>query len=78
MDAVLLTNIDESRIAGAGLDVTVEEPLPRSSPLFGAPNCLITPHIAWATVEARERLLQEVVRNIKGFLAGNPCNVVNP
>ena len=76
-EADLRAALDEGLIAGAGLDVTVEEPMPRSSPLFGAPNCLITPHIAWATVEARERLLEEVVRNIKSFLAGKPCNVVN-
>ena len=76
-EADLRAALDEGLIAGAGLDVTVEEPMPRSSPLFRAPNCLITPHIAWATVEARERLLEEVVRNIKSFLAGKPCNVVN-
>lgn len=77
-EADLRNALEEGLIAGAGLDVTAEEPMPKTSPLFGAPNCLITPHVAWATVEARERLLAEVVCNIKNFLAGRPSNVVNP
>lgn len=51
--------------------------MPRESPLFQAPNCIITPHIAWATVEARERLVKEVAANIRNYLAGTPSNVVN-
>ena len=70
--------LDDGVIAAAGLDVTAEEPMPRTSPLFGAPNCLITPHTAWATVEARERLLKGVLCNIRNFLDGRPSNVVNP
>jgi glycerate dehydrogenase len=64
-------------IAGAGLDVlSVEPPAPRN-PLFTAQNCLITPHIAWASKAARERLLAIVVENVRNFLAGTPTNVVN-
>lgn len=69
-------------LAGAGLDVvSVEPPGVDSSgvtnPLFAAPNCLITPHIAWATAEARKRLLGALIQNIRAFLEGDPTNVVN-
>jgi glycerate dehydrogenase len=64
-------------IAGAGVDVAASEPLPASSPLLSAPNCLITPHIAWASLESRKRLMQTTVENITCFLAGSPQNVVN-
>jgi glycerate dehydrogenase len=66
------------RIAGAGLDVLSIEPPPADHPLLTAPNCCITPHIAWATRAARARLLDTTVQNIRAFLAGNPQNVVNP
>lgn len=67
----------QQTISGAAVDVlSVEPPLP-NNPLIGAPNCLITPHIAWATREARNRLIQLTVDNISSFLAGNPKNVVN-
>ena len=64
-------------IAGAGIDVLSKEPPPANNPLLSAPNCLITPHIAWATREARIRLMKGVVNNLKSFLEGNPVNVVN-
>lgn len=64
-------------IAGAGIDVLSKEPPPATNPLLSAPNCLITPHIAWATREARIRLMEGVVNNLKSFLKGNPVNVVN-
>ncbi|MBQ4133137.1 MAG: D-2-hydroxyacid dehydrogenase [Desulfovibrionaceae bacterium] len=76
-EADLRWALEEGIIAGAGLDVAETEPMPRESPLFGAPNCIITPHIAWATVEARERLLKEVAANIRNYLAGTPSSVVN-
>ena len=69
--------LERGVIAGAGLDVAVDEPMPNSSPLFGAPNCIITPHMAWATYEARTRLMRGVLDNVKNFIAGNPSNVVN-
>ena len=65
------------RIAGAALDVIPVEPPVAASPLFTAPNCLVTPHIAWATKEARGRLLATAAENVRAFFAGNPVNVVN-
>lgn len=69
--------LNKGQIAGAALDVLSAEPPPVSNPLFGAKNCIITPHIAWATKEARERLLNESAKNIQAFLNGKPRNVVN-
>jgi glycerate dehydrogenase len=66
------------QIAGAGLDVLSIEPPPPDHPLLVAPNCFITPHIAWATRAARVRLLDVTVANIRAFIAGKPQNVVNP
>jgi glycerate dehydrogenase len=65
------------RIAGAGLDVLSSEPPPADNPLLAAPNCVITPHVAWATRKARERLIHEVAENIRSFAAGRDRNVVN-
>ncbi len=64
-------------IAGAGVDVITTEPPAAGNPLIGAKNCLITPHIAWATVEARQRLLTAVTENLRAFQAGKPQNVVS-
>ncbi|MCP3928149.1 MAG: D-2-hydroxyacid dehydrogenase [Bacteroidetes bacterium] len=69
--------LQENWIAGAGLDVLSEEPPPKEHPLFNVKNCIITPHIAWATKEARSRLLEAICNNINSFLEGNPQNVVN-
>lgn len=63
-------------IAGAALDVLDIEPPPASNPLLKAPNCLITPHISWYATEARDRLMNIAVENLKAFLAGKPANVV--
>lgn len=64
-------------IGGAGLDVLSTEPPTASNPLLTAPNCVITPHIAWATWEARGRLLQMVANNLKAFQSGRPQSVVS-
>ena len=64
-------------IAGAGIDVLSVEPPSADNPLYKAKNCLITPHIAWATKEARTRLMEEVVNNLLAFISGHPVNVVN-
>ncbi len=64
-------------IAGAGLDVLSVEPPAEDNPLLRAKNCIITPHIAWATPEARSRLMQIAVQNVSAFLAGAAINVVN-
>jgi glycerate dehydrogenase len=66
------------QIAGAGLDVLSQEPPPADHSLLTAPRCCITPHIAWASLAARRRLLDIVAANIRAFLAGTPRNVVNP
>ncbi|NBS32328.1 MAG: D-2-hydroxyacid dehydrogenase [Planctomycetia bacterium] len=68
--------LNEGRIAGAGLDVLSTEPPSANNPLLEAKNCLITPHIAWATRAARERLIAATAENIRSFLAGTPQNVV--
>ncbi len=65
------------RIAGAGLDVLTVEPPPVESPLFGAPNCFITPHQAWATRAARQRLMTAAIENFRRFVSGTPQNVVS-
>lgn len=64
-------------IAGAGLDVLRQEPPASNHPLFSAPNCLITPHQAWATRSARSRLLSATIDNLRAFLQGAPKNVVS-
>nr|WP_319998914.1 D-2-hydroxyacid dehydrogenase [uncultured Draconibacterium sp.] len=68
--------LNNDKIAGAGLDVLSEEPALPENPLPKAKNCFITPHIAWATLEARQRLMQIAANNLKAFIDGNPINVV--
>lgn len=69
--------LNQERLAGAALDVLSKEPPPGDNPLLTAKNCLITPHIAWATHEARARLLEIAAANLRAWLAGSPQNVVN-
>jgi glycerate dehydrogenase len=69
--------LNAGRLAGAAVDVVAIEPIRPENPLLKARNCLITPHIAWATEEARARLMEATVANVKAFLAGKPVNVVN-
>jgi glycerate dehydrogenase len=69
--------LNAGRIAGAALDVLGMEPPVAGSPLFGAKNCIVTPHIAWATREARSRLMGMAVSNLAAFLGGSPVNVVS-
>lgn len=64
-------------IAGAGLDVLDTEPPPADNPLLSAPNCIITPHVAWYAREARQRLMQIAADNLKAYQTGNPVNTVN-
>jgi glycerate dehydrogenase len=63
-------------IGGAAVDVAEREPIPASSPLLGAPNLVITPHIAWATLEARRRLMAVAAANLRAFRDGQPVNRV--
>jgi len=69
--------LNEGLIAGAGIDVLSKEPPPPDNPLLSARNCIITPHIAWATREARVRLMDIVVSNTKAYIGGSPVNVVS-
>jgi glycerate dehydrogenase len=64
-------------IAGAGLDVLSVEPPQKDNPLLSAKNCIITPHIGWATKEARGRLMSITINNVKSYIDGKPINVVN-
>ncbi|GAB4022009.1 D-2-hydroxyacid dehydrogenase [Spirosoma koreense] len=68
--------LNNGRIAGAGIDVLSTEPPAADNPLFTAKNCLITPHLAWATKEARARLMAITIANLTAFIRGNPVNVV--
>ena len=75
-ESAVAVALNSSRIAGAGLDVLSTEPPSPTNPLIGAKNCFITPHIAWGTLAARQRLLQIAVENLQAFLDGKPQNVV--
>ncbi|MEI6505620.1 MAG: D-2-hydroxyacid dehydrogenase [Planctomycetota bacterium] len=76
-EADLAAALDAGRIAGAGIDVLSVEPPPASNPLLTAENCIITPHIAWATRNARRRLIDVAAANLAAFAAGHPHNVVS-
>ncbi|MBO4984815.1 MAG: D-2-hydroxyacid dehydrogenase [Bacteroides sp.] len=69
--------LNQGTIFAAGLDVLSQEPPQANNPLLTAKNCYITPHIAWASREARVRLLQIMVENIRAYQSGKPINVVN-
>ena len=69
--------LNQGRIAAFGADVVSVEPIEASNPLLNAKNCFLTPHIAWATKEARQRLIDICVENVKAFVQDNPQNVVN-
>ena len=69
--------LDARKIAGYAADVLLEEPMNPATPLADAPNCVITPHLAWAPKETRERLIAQEAKNIQAFLRGTPINVVN-
>jgi glycerate dehydrogenase len=77
VEADLAEALNQGQLAGAAVDVVSREPIQPDNPLLTAPNCVLTPHIAWATREARRRLLEATVANVANFLAGRPTHVVN-
>lgn len=77
-EAALSAALATGQLAGAGLDVLSSEPPSAENPLLYAPNCVITPHIAWTSLAARQRLLATSVENVRAHLAGSPIHVVNP
>ena len=76
-EAALAAALNHEQIAGAGLDVLATEPPPADNPLLNAKNCIITPHLAWATRDARQRLLQIAAENLRAWQDGRPRNVVS-
>lgn len=76
-EGALADALCSGHLAGAAVDVVSHEPMDAANPLLSADNCIITPHIAWAPTQSRQRLLDCVVENIRTFLDGNACNIVN-
>ncbi len=69
--------LNSGKVAAAGVDVVSTEPIKGDNPLLTAKNCIITPHMSWGAREARQRIMDMTVDNIKGYLQGEPVNVVN-
>ena len=76
-EEALALALDDETIYAAGLDVMTQEPPAEDNPLFTARNCFVTPHIAWATEEARRRLLTVAFDNLAAWADGHPVNVVS-
>ena len=77
VEADLRDALNSGKVAGAAVDVVSTEPIRADNPLLDARNVIITPHIAWAPQESRQRLLEIAVGNLRAFLAGEVRNVVN-
>jgi glycerate dehydrogenase len=69
--------LKSGKVGGAGLDALKVEPITADNPLLSAPNCFITPHISWAALDCRRRLIKLATENVKAYLEGNPINIVN-
>lgn len=76
-EAAVADALRRGKLRGMAADVATQEPIPADSPLLSAPNCILTPHIAWAPLESRQRVLDRAVENIQAFLDGHPIHVVN-
>ncbi len=76
-EAALRDALISGKIACAGVDVLAEEPMKEQHPLLGVRNCIITPHVAWAPLESRTRLIEIACENITKYLKGDPQNVVS-
>ena len=76
-EAAVAQALKDGKLRYAAVDVVSQEPMRKDNPLLSTRKCIITPHMAWAPVESRQRLLDCVVENIRGFLNGTPQNVVN-
>lgn len=76
-EEALAEALKTGKLRAAAVDVAASEPIPESSPLLTAPNCIITPHMAWAPKESRQRILDTTMDSIRAFLSGNPINQVN-
>ena len=73
----LAAALEHGKLRAYAADVVSIEPINADNPLLSAPNCILTPHMAWAPVEARQRIIDITVQNIQGYLNNNPINVVN-
>ena len=78
VESDLAEALNSGKVCAAGLDVAAVEPLPADNPLLTAKNCILTPHLSWASRESRERLMAAAVENLARYLGGEPVNVVNP
>ena len=76
-EAAVAHALHSGKLRGAALDVVSQEPIVSENPLLTAPNCIITPHMAWSPVESRQRILDCTVASIQGFLSGKPIHTVN-
>lgn len=76
-EEALAEALNGGKLAGAGLDVLTAEPPPPDNPLLSAKNCIITPHIAWATLAARQRLMDIIVGNLRAWMDNRPVNIVS-
>ncbi|MBQ5866815.1 MAG: D-2-hydroxyacid dehydrogenase [Oscillospiraceae bacterium] len=76
-ESALAAALESGKLRGAACDVISAEPMTENNPLKTAPNCIVTPHMAWAPIESRKRIQECTDRSIQAFLAGSPINTVN-